>query len=151
MIISKTYCKCPQCGSECEVDTSMVLTSYPPKYQAFCKKCNKMVYIFCSDVYGKAPINPENNTIEKDADYHNDIHRIADALERITKLLESEKTGPIINPISISPSITPNTWPSCESCWYYQLKNNNKIEFGDSPCNRCPKMQVTCTANSEIK
>ena len=173
-MISKEYCKCPKCGSECEVDTSMILTSYPPKYQAFCKNCNEVVYIFCSDVYGKASINPENNTIKKDVDYHNDIHRIADALEKLAKYFtedtkievkemtdeEKEKllkeyrkryldltTAPFP-----SPSITLSNM--CEDCWYYQQrKYSNKIEFGDSPCTWCPKMQVTCTSNlsSEIK
>lgn len=228
-MISKEYCKCPKCGSECEVDTSMILTSYPPKYQAFCKNCNEVFYIFCSDVYGKASINPENNTLKKDADYHNDIHRIADALEKIAKSLDGEKkqqqlktiddvkcpycgspdveytfgkasiststNGPKLhyfckhchmefdadNKIEVkemtdeereklskeyikrhldlatapSPSITLHNF-SCENCWWYQQQKANPnltMTAGDTPCNWCPKMQITCTSNlsSEIK
>ena len=99
MITSKVYCKCQECGSDCEVDTSMVLPSNPPQYQAFCKKCNKVIYTFCSDLYGITSINQENNFIEKDAEYHKDIHRIADALEKIAKSLEitDSNTNPILS------------------------------------------------------
>lgn len=88
---SKTYCKCPRCGSECEVDTSVVLTSIPPQYEAFCKNCNQIIYTLCSNTFGKTSMNPESNIIEKDADYRKDIHRIADALEKIAKSLDGEE------------------------------------------------------------
>ena len=91
MITSKEYCKCPYCGSECEVDTSMILASYPPQYQAFCKKCNKLIYIHWSDVYGEISTEQGTSDIVKDEEYRNDIHRIADALEKIAKSLDSEK------------------------------------------------------------
>ncbi len=47
----KTYHKCEDCGYEkAEVDTSMILTSYPPKYSYKCPKCGKVGYIFTSEV-----------------------------------------------------------------------------------------------------
>ena len=174
MITSKEYCKCPCCGSTCEVDTSMILASNPPQYQAFCKNCNKMIYILCSEVYGITSINQEDNTIKKDVDYHKDIHRIADALEELVKIFmpskivvnemtdeqkekylklkDSElKTAPTkITPITISPSITPITWFGCENCWWYQQQKANPnptITIGDTPCTWCPKLQPTCTAS----
>lgn len=180
MITNKEYCKCPVCGSACEVDTSTILASNPPQYKAFCKKCNKVIYTLCSDVYGITSINQENNFIEKDAEYHKDIHRIADALEELVKIftpskivvnemtdeqkekyLNDLKTNPSptrITPITISPSVTPNTWygtwSDCEHCWWYQQQKANPnptITWGDTPCTWCPKRQPACICNSEIK
>ena len=98
--------------------------------------------------------------------YYNDIHRIADAMEKLVKIFTpqiiipedkteeiakkiAEKQFTTISPINISPSTLFNTF-TCEECWYYkQMRDKYKqIEFGDSPCNTCPKMQVTCTATT---
>ena len=104
--------------------------------------------------------------------YYEDIHRIADALEELVKIFTPSKivvnemtdeqkekylklkdselktTHTKINPITISPSITPNTWFSCETCGYYQyLKSNPNPAAGDTPCTWCPKLQPTCTAS----
>ena len=170
MITSKEYCKCPVCGSDCEVDTSMILTSNPPQYQAFCKKCNKVIYTLCSNTYGETSMN-------QDADYHNDIHRIADALEELVKIftlskivvnemteeqkqkylkdLELNRAPTRITPITISPSITPNTISNmCEGCWWYQQQKANPnptITVGDTPCTWCPKLQPTCGAMNNDK
>lgn len=47
----KTYHKCEYCGYEkAEVNTSMILTSYPPKYSYKCPKCGKVGYIFTTEV-----------------------------------------------------------------------------------------------------
>lgn len=47
----KTYHKCGYCGYEkAEVDTSMVLTSLPPKYSYKCPKCGKVGYILTIEV-----------------------------------------------------------------------------------------------------
>ena len=47
----KTYHKCGYCGYEkAEVNTSMILTSYPPKYSYKCPKCGKVGYIFTTEV-----------------------------------------------------------------------------------------------------
>ena len=47
----KTYHKCEYCGYEkAEVDTSMILTSNPPKYSYKCPKCGKAGYIFTTEV-----------------------------------------------------------------------------------------------------
>lgn len=46
----KTYIECPKCGDVAEVDTSIVLTSYPPQYQWFCPHCSTTGYIHCDEV-----------------------------------------------------------------------------------------------------
>lgn len=47
----KTYHKCEYCGYEkAEVNTSMILTVYPPKYSYECPKCGKVGYILTTEV-----------------------------------------------------------------------------------------------------
>lgn len=41
--------KCPKCGEEMSLYTSMVLTSYPPKYKAVCPKCGNVEYLYCNE------------------------------------------------------------------------------------------------------
>lgn len=36
---------CAKCGGDIEVDTSKILTSYPPKYRCTCKKCGNITYL----------------------------------------------------------------------------------------------------------
>lgn len=49
-IIGKKEIKCPKCGSTATVDTSVVLTSYPPKYEIYCKSCGNVSYIMCDEL-----------------------------------------------------------------------------------------------------
>lgn len=60
----KEYIKCPYCGEAAEVNTSMVLTSYPPQYGYHCDHCNKHGYIYCHELGSKrlqvATIEQEN-------------------------------------------------------------------------------------------
>jgi hypothetical protein len=43
--------RCDHCfHGELVVDTSKVLLSYPPKYQATCKECGHIQYPLCSEV-----------------------------------------------------------------------------------------------------
>ena len=142
------------------------MTSNPPKYKAFCEKCDKVIYTLCSDAYGKVSMNQENNI----TDYHNDIHRIADALEKIAKIFEPSKI--VVNemtdeekekllkslkeqPLTItSPYIIPNTLSSCENCWWYQYQKSNPnptITAGDTPCTWCQKMQPTCVSSNKTE
>ena len=46
----KAYIKCPHCGEAAEVNTSMVLTSYPAQYGYYCNHCDKHGFIFCHDL-----------------------------------------------------------------------------------------------------
>lgn len=46
----KEYIKCPHCGEAAEVNTSMVLTSYPAQYGYHCEHCDKHGFIFCHDL-----------------------------------------------------------------------------------------------------
>ena len=45
-----TFYSCPKCGELVSVDTSVVLTSYPPQYSYCCPHCKHTGYVFCSDV-----------------------------------------------------------------------------------------------------
>ena len=49
--LNKAYCKCKKCGQVAEVDTSMVLTSNPPKYNYCCLHCNQHGYVYCNEVF----------------------------------------------------------------------------------------------------
>ena len=49
--LNKAYCKCKNCGQVAEVDTSMVLTSNPPKYNYYCPHCDQHGYVYCSEVF----------------------------------------------------------------------------------------------------
>lgn len=49
--LNKGYCKCKKCGQVAEVDTSIVLTSNPPKYTYHCPHCGEHGYIYCSEVF----------------------------------------------------------------------------------------------------
>ena len=46
----EAYCKCTKCGARAKVDTSMVLTSMPPKYNYTCEECGYHGYVATSDV-----------------------------------------------------------------------------------------------------
>ena len=48
---NKAYCTCGKCGQVAEVDTSMVLTSNPPKYNYHCPHCDNYNYVLCSEVF----------------------------------------------------------------------------------------------------
>lgn len=47
---TKAFCKCDKCGKMAEVDTSMILTSYPPQYNYYCKHCGTYGYTYCDNV-----------------------------------------------------------------------------------------------------
>ena len=60
------FCKCGSCGKMAEVDTSMVLTSYPPQYNYYCKHCGTHGYTWCDDVvYSEsgAEIDTDNQVV----------------------------------------------------------------------------------------
>ena len=47
---SKTFYRCPKCGTLAPVDTSILLTSCPPQYSYYYPHCKQTGYVFCSDV-----------------------------------------------------------------------------------------------------
>lgn len=49
--MSKKEFICEKCGEAMSLDTSIVLTSYPPMYKCFCEKCKNVDYIDCSQQY----------------------------------------------------------------------------------------------------
>lgn len=46
----KTVVKCNKCGEYADVDTSAVLTSLPPQYNAHCSHCGNNFYCLTSEV-----------------------------------------------------------------------------------------------------
>jgi transcription elongation factor Elf1 len=46
----KIYIECPKCGGVAVIDSSIVLTSYPPQYEWFCPDCGAHGYIHCDEV-----------------------------------------------------------------------------------------------------
>ena len=51
------YCICKKCGNKAIVDTSVVLTTYPPQYSYSCPSCNDKGYIFCHEIKDDAGID----------------------------------------------------------------------------------------------
>lgn len=49
--LAKGYCRCKKCGHKAEVDTSICLTSNPPKYNYYCPHCGEHGYVYCSEAY----------------------------------------------------------------------------------------------------
>ena len=49
--LNEAYCKCSNCGQVAEVDTSICLTSNPPKYNYHCPHCDNYNYVLCSEVF----------------------------------------------------------------------------------------------------
>ena len=47
----EAYCKCNKCGKDAKVDTSMVLTSNPPKFKYECSSCGNINYIETEAIY----------------------------------------------------------------------------------------------------
>lgn len=43
------YCMCENCGNKAVVDTSVVLTTYPPQYSYSCPTCGHKGYLVCYD------------------------------------------------------------------------------------------------------
>lgn len=62
------YCTCEKCHSaRAIVDTSKILTSYPPKYSYTCPDCNYFGYIGTSEVTGGKEIEREISTPSQEA------------------------------------------------------------------------------------
>lgn len=49
----KAYIQCPCCGKDAEVNTSVVLTTDPPKYSYTCNHCGHYSYIYCHELLDK--------------------------------------------------------------------------------------------------
>lgn len=56
--LNKAYCRCKKCGQVAEVDTSICLTSNPPKYNYYCSHCDQHGYIYCSEVFYDTKVAP---------------------------------------------------------------------------------------------
>lgn len=44
---------CNNCGNELKIDTSVILTSHPPKYKAYCPVCDEHTYVYCYEYNGQ--------------------------------------------------------------------------------------------------
>lgn len=49
--VNTTYCTCKKCGVIVPVDTSIALTSNPPKYNYHCPHCNNSDYVFSNELF----------------------------------------------------------------------------------------------------
>lgn len=82
--------------------------------------------------------------------FYNDIHRIANALEKIAKNTEITRNASF-SKVEIVPLSDKTNYfnQSCKGCWYYEyVLKTNTIPEGDSPCNWCSKMQPYTISNA---
>lgn len=56
-----TLARCPKCNKEVEVDTSVVLTSIPARYNLDCPNCGRQ-YVLCKDCYSNMGTNKQTNS-----------------------------------------------------------------------------------------
>ena len=64
---------CPKCGGVADVDTSMILTSFPPQYRCKCRECGHVFSEFCSTL--KQPNYGEYPRIQGGIGYTNDYNK----------------------------------------------------------------------------
>lgn len=83
---SKSYCKCKKCGYEkAEVDTSVVLTSFPPQYSYKCPECGEFGYIFCDELtsVGSMVVTPEIALYERVTALEKKVDSLLDDISRL--------------------------------------------------------------------
>lgn len=56
---------CKKCGNELKVDTSIILTSYPPQFNTYCPICNEHKFLYCDEYYGQHSPKIETHEIGK--------------------------------------------------------------------------------------
>ena len=106
--LTKGYCKCKKCGHKAEVDTSMVLTSNPPKYNYHCPNCGEHGYIYCSEAYYET--------------------KSFDNLETLPDLSDQLATPCLICGDPVPVSILDNHSKICEKCKKAILKLRKMLE-----------------------
>ena len=114
--------RCPNCGEIVQVDTSMILTSYPPQYKWECPKCGRTGTVGSKDDI----ITFENQTGRATSGY---IQKV-DEPDLGVGVTTTNATGDSYNTINAAPSIySPMT--ECEIC-------GEEFKF-DSKSYICPK------------
>lgn len=114
--------RCPNCGEIVQVDTSMILTSYPPQYKWECPKCGRTGTVGSKDDI----ITFENQTPIRTLPY---IQKVGEADPGVG-VTTTNATGDSYNTINAVPSIySPMT--ECEIC-------GEEFKF-DSRSYICPK------------
>ena len=106
--LTKGYCKCKKCGHKAEVDTSMVLTSNPPKYDYYCPHCGEHGYVYCSEAYYET--------------------KSFDSLETLPDLSNQLATPCLICGDPVPVSILDNHSKICEKCKKAILKLRKMLE-----------------------
>lgn len=165
--------KCPKCGGDLEVDTTMVLTTYPPKYSCKCRECGDVTYYFCReinwayDTIGDTPTYPIQRDI-KPSDIQPDKNDFTNILDELNKPLMD--TLPDVH--EIPPSITINapdnykkdvtviggtTIGECKHLYDVKVSGGKVITY----CVKCGKIgevqdqfggyNITCTTVPTIK
>ena len=59
-IIYITHKRCSKCGGNLQVRSDIILPSYPVQYEAKCKDCNNIEYLYADDIIA------DTQTIEKE-------------------------------------------------------------------------------------
>lgn len=114
--------RCPNCGEIVQVDTSMILTSYPPQYKWECPKCGRTGTVGSKDDI----ITFENQTPIRTLPY---IQKVGEPDPGVG-VTTTNATGDSYNTINAVPSIySPMT--ECEIC-------GEEFKF-DSKSYICPK------------
>ena len=106
--LTKGYCKCKKCGHKAEVDTSICLTSNPPKYNYYCPHCGEHGYVYCSEAYYET--------------------KSFDSLEILPDLSDQLATPCLICGGPVPVSILDNHSKICEKCKKAILKVRKMLE-----------------------
>ena len=72
---------CKKCGNELKVDTSVVLTSYPTMYNAYCPICGERTYVYCNEY------NSELNRLKIEDYFNNQLKGDVLIKEYLVKLI----------------------------------------------------------------
>lgn len=160
--------KCPKCGGELEVNTTMVLTTYPPQYSCKCRECGEITNYFCReinwtyDTIGDTPTYPVQRDI-KPSDIQpdkNDFTNIVDGLYRplIDTLPDVHEIPPSITITAPGTTVIGGT-TICECKHSYDVKvSGGKVITYCVKCGKIGEVQdqfgsynITCTTVPTIK
>lgn len=118
--------KCPNCGEIVKVNTSEILTSYPPQYKWECPKCGRTGTVGSDDI-----ITFENQTYPMTSGY---IRKV-DEPDPGVGVTTTNATGDGYNTINAVPSVY-SPYIECEIC-------GEEFEYDAKHMHICPKCRKT--------